>query len=316
MRPKLSENVDLSTFTADIQREKKNLQIRNNLFRAEGSAVIGFMNLYWLFKNSPYVLQRKRLTIDAATIASTLTIAEVDNVKSGLDTLMERQYLSVGDFGIIGNIETGGYTFFTIDGRSGMKEGSLNALMTLNPTDINSMYQLPGFEALFHSNKKSAGKNCALKQSGPVWFLTGTFGGSATRTCAIPAEKAIMLSLINAECDYLAKPNLKTEQQLLACAKSENEGITGLDATVDGIKTQGLQNYRVQSPLFNFTYPNNNVNGAPAGSTQGVSDGYWIILKPLPIGDHTVHFGGSVVNYAGGALNNFANDVTYHLKVQ
>ncbi len=122
------------------------------------------MNLYWLFKNSPYVLQRKRLTIDAATIASMLTIAEVDNVKSGLDTLMERQYLSVGDFGIIGNIETGGYTFFTIDGRSGMKEGSLNALMTLNPTDINSMYQLPGFEALFHSNKKSAGKNCALKE--------------------------------------------------------------------------------------------------------------------------------------------------------
>ena len=37
-----------------------------------------------------------------------------------------------------------------------------------------------------------------------------------------------------------------------------------LDATVDGVKTQGLQNYRVQSPLFNFTYPANNINGAPA----------------------------------------------------
>jgi len=67
----------------------------------------------------------------------------------------------------------------------------------------------------------TTGKNCDLKQSGPVWFLTGTFGGSATRTCAIPAGKAIMLPLINAECDYLAKPNLKTEQQLLACARSE-----------------------------------------------------------------------------------------------
>jgi hypothetical protein len=162
----------------------------------------------------------------------------------------------------------------------------------------------------------NTGKECALKQGGPVWFLAGTFGGAATRTCAVPAGKAIMLPLINAECDSLAKPNLKTEQQLLACAKSENEGAAGLDVTVDGVKTQGLQNYRVQSPAFNFTYPSNNINGAPTGSTQGVSDGYWAILKPLPTGDHTIHIAGSVVNYAGGALNNFANEVTYHIKIQ
>jgi hypothetical protein len=31
---------------------------------------------------------------------------------------------------------------------------------------------------------------------------------------AIPAGKAIMLPLINAECDYSQKPNLKIEQQL------------------------------------------------------------------------------------------------------
>ena len=160
------------------------------------------------------------------------------------------------------------------------------------------------------------GKDCALKQSGAVWFLSGTFGGSATRVCALPSGKAILLPLINAECDYKAKPNLKTESELLACAKSENEGITGLDATVDGVKTQGLSNFRVQSPLFNITYIPNNINGAPIGTTQGISDGYWIMLKPLPVGDHIIHIAGSVVNYAEGTLNNFANDVTYHIKVQ
>lgn len=162
----------------------------------------------------------------------------------------------------------------------------------------------------------TSGKDCGLKQSGPVWFLAGTFGGPSTRTCTIPAGKAIMLSLINAECDFRAKPNLKDEQQLLACAKSENEGITGLDATVDGVKTPGLQAYRVQSPLFNFTYPANNLNGAPPGPTQGVSDGYWVILKPLAVGNHTIHTAGSVVNYAGGALNNFGNEVTNYIKVK
>jgi hypothetical protein len=162
----------------------------------------------------------------------------------------------------------------------------------------------------------TTGQYCGKGQAGPVWFLAGTAGGLATRSCTIPAGKAILFGPLNAECDYASKPNLKTEQQLLACAKSENDGVTGLDATVGGVKTQGLQNYRVQSTLFNFTYPNNNFNGAPVGPTQGVSDGYWAFLKPLPIGDHTVHFAGSVVNYAGGALNNFANEVTYHIKVQ
>lgn len=162
----------------------------------------------------------------------------------------------------------------------------------------------------------TSGKDCALKQNGPVWFLAGTFGGAAGRTCTIPAGKAIMIPLINAECDYIAKPNLKTPQQLLSCAKSENEGAAGLDASVDGVKIPGLLAYRVQSPLFNFTYPANNLNGVPAGHTQGISDGYWVIFKPLPVGDHTIHIAGSVVNYAGGALNNFGNEVKDFIKVK
>ncbi|MGB8036221.1 MAG: hypothetical protein WCF03_20590 [Nitrososphaeraceae archaeon] len=31
------------------------------------------------------------------------------------------------------------------------------------------------------------GKNCAQKQGASVWFLAGTFGGSAKRQCTIPA---------------------------------------------------------------------------------------------------------------------------------
>ena len=90
----------------------------------------------------------------------------------------------------------------------------------------------------------STGRYCDQKQVGPVWFLAGTYGGSATRTCNIPSGKAILLSLINGQCNYLTNPNLKTNSQLLDCAKSLNEGITKLDATVDGVKIAGLQQYR------------------------------------------------------------------------
>ena len=89
-----------------------------------------------------------------------------------------------------------------------------------------------------------------------------------------------------------------------------------MDATVDGVKIPSLQQYRVQSQPFATVYGSNNVDGAPIGTTQAVSDGYWVLLKPLPAGNHTILFGGAVVNYVQGTLNNFANEVTYNVKVK
>src|SRR5262245_47401786 len=39
------------------------------------------------------------------------------------------------------------------------------------------------------------GSQCAINQDGPVWFLAGTFGGSVSRNCTIPAGKAIFFPL-------------------------------------------------------------------------------------------------------------------------
>src|SRR3972149_2756089 len=41
--------------------------------------------------------------------------------------------------------------------------------------------------------------DCSKGQSGKVWFLAGTFGGSVERKCTMPAEKAILFPIINAE---------------------------------------------------------------------------------------------------------------------
>src|SRR5262245_63795184 len=39
------------------------------------------------------------------------------------------------------------------------------------------------------------GRFCDRNQQGKVWFLASTFGGIANRTCAVPAGKAIFISL-------------------------------------------------------------------------------------------------------------------------
>jgi hypothetical protein len=77
-----------------------------------------------------------------------------------------------------------------------------------------------------------------------------------------------------------------------------------------------LQNYKVQSGLFNFTYPKDNIFGAPPGPTQGVSDGVFVILQPLAPGSHTIHASGVVIANPTLGTQSFATDATYHLTVK
>jgi hypothetical protein len=161
------------------------------------------------------------------------------------------------------------------------------------------------------------GENCDEGQSGPVWFLAGTFGGLNERNCDIPAGTAIMFPIMNAECSYAEYPDLRTESELRSCAVSANEGVTELMVTIDGqvIDESQLRSYRVQSPLFTLTLPENNIFGLPAGTTQAVSDGFWIFLPPLGPGQHEIHFRGAVVDFTTESQNNFVTESLYRIRV-
>jgi hypothetical protein len=138
-------------------------------------------------------------------------------------------------------------------------------------------------------------ENCekyAVGQNDPnVWFLTGTYGStSAKRISTIPSGKAILSPIINAICSYGEYPALKTESELCACANSQIEYVTNMEAKVDGVKVENLERYRVQSPLFDVILPENNILEAEVSKTQAVSDGYWIFLEPLHPGTHYLYF--------------------------
>jgi hypothetical protein len=162
----------------------------------------------------------------------------------------------------------------------------------------------------------TTGKDCGQNQNGAVWFLVGTEGGAAARTCTIPAGKAILFPIINSECSYSERPTLKTESDLAKCAKVLNNPTTNLQASVDGVNLQQLDKYRVTSPLFNLTFPAKNIFGSPVGTTQAVGDGWFIIMHPLPPGKHELHFSGLTPANPTTGQSNFSVDLTYHLLVQ
>lgn len=126
-----------------------------------------------------------------------------------------------------------------------------------------------------------------------VLFLVGTYGGSADRSFSIPEGKSLLFPIINFTTSYAEEPALKTESELILHAKKDIDDITYKEASIDGIKLKNVDKYRIASQPFDMTFPENNVFGARPGPTRAVSDGYWIFLKPLSLGKHTIHAAGS-----------------------
>jgi hypothetical protein len=160
------------------------------------------------------------------------------------------------------------------------------------------------------------GANCAKNQKGDVWMLAGTMGGSAERTCTIPAGKAILFPIIGSECTYAEYPNVRSDSELETCARADNNAVAHLEATIDGTRLQQLEKYRILSPIFNIIIKEDNPGGAPPGPTKMVSDGYYVFLEPLPPGKHELHFIGTTLDNPTTGSTRLAIDAKYHLNVE
>jgi hypothetical protein len=143
------------------------------------------------------------------------------------------------------------------------------------------------------------GENFNVNQVDPnVLFLAGVLAGSAPveRTITIHPGKAVLFPIINFITSYAEEPSLKSEQELLLCAKSNIDDIAKKEASINGINFTDLEKYRVQSKAFTITFPEDNIYGLEPGPTIGASDGYWIFLKPLETGKYDIRTAGSCLS--------------------
>jgi len=148
-----------------------------------------------------------------------------------------------------------------------------------------------------------------------VFFLGGTFGGKVERTCTIPSDKAIFFPIVNIEADLVHTPEARTEEGLKKFVKEDQDAVTLVSARVNDTELTGLNNFRVQSPLFNLSYPSNNIYGVNSGQTTAISEGTWIMIEPLSPGNYEINFKGVILDYTTTGPENFVTDVTYHIKV-
>jgi hypothetical protein len=164
------------------------------------------------------------------------------------------------------------------------------------------------------------GVNCTVGQSGHVFFLVGILNvsGTAVRTgCVVPTGVMLFFPIVNTICTNEPPPLTPTEQ-LRPCAAGPIETATDLAVEIDGVPVEDPERFRAQSPLFGFTLPADNLLGGAAGTCHpdpdvgacvpylAVADGFYLMLPPLPPGEHTVHVHGVLP-----AFNGFTVDVTY-----
>lgn len=176
--------------------------------------------------------------------------------------------------------------------------------------------------------------DCSKGQSGPVWFIGGRFCAPdvnpecvslpANRSCTVPVGKALYFPILNISClDGEAKNGLCFKagpfitQMRTVLANNMNQ-TTGLQISVDDNSISGnLKNkFRVQSPVYPSLLPEGNLYQAldetviGAGSYLGVDDGVYVMLKPLPKGNHILNFKGRFPQF------DFSLDFTYNLTIQ
>ena len=186
-------------------------------------------------------------------------------------------------------------------------------------------------------NFDTTGEFCDVGQEGPVWFLAGNFGGENTRTCTVPAGKALFFPILNnvywspEDLEFVKTTlapfkgwdltGLSDEQILRMGVNWATDHATALSATIDGAPVINPWQYRAESSAFTIELSDAiaDFGYAPGPRAPSVADGYWIMLQPLKPGQHTIQFtsAGSYSVASGDPYDTeFTLDVTWHLTVE
>lgn len=172
------------------------------------------------------------------------------------------------------------------------------------------------------------GSKAYTNQPNDAFFLAGTLDGSkVSRKVTVPAGKPLFFPVVNSFWINIDKaipgvqetPDPPFDSNLAGIKANLDatfKGITSSFATVDGNPVYGMSTHRetYYGSGFPVTFASKNVFGLPAGSLgkKSMTTGIYLMIKPLSVGTHTIHFGGVNKFYNPDA----SQDNTYTITVK
>lgn len=129
----------------------------------------------------------------------------------------------------------------------------------------------------------TTGKFCDRSQPEDVWFLAGTFGGTAQRTCKVPATRPVVFPLVN---QVGSEASCK---EFMATAKGK--------AVLDG---KPVTSERMEEKDVAVTGAPDNPLTNEEGTAEYYACGIWVRLQPLQPGRHKLTIRGSSDGFRTG----------------
>jgi hypothetical protein len=144
----------------------------------------------------------------------------------------------------------------------------------------------------------------SIGQHGHVWFLAGSWVGPVVRTGEVPADTPLFFPIFNVWF-YNGPGETYTEDEMRdILAEDYVDYVDAVHCTVDG-RTSAISypTVRQQSPAFAYS-------SELFGDTElAVMDGYFVMVPPLSVGEHVIHFDGGITEWG------WEQDVTYNITV-
>lgn len=138
--------------------------------------------------------------------------------------------------------------------------------------------------------RDQSGLYCGVNQLGPIWYLAGGFGSSKIqRACTLPADKHIFFPVINMLVYPPPGSTLTCEQAKGAAAENNNDFVY-IRVSINGSELENAERFRLASnECFNVYERIPKEYEAPLAAPSA-TDGYWVMLKPLPPGRYNLEF--------------------------
>lgn len=182
-------------------------------------------------------------------------------------------------------------------------------------------YEIPGSA---HPLIDETGANCGQHQTRAVFFLAGNFGGVTRRRCTVPRSKPLFMPIFNSNLDNCGVPTSQqvADAELRTNTRAGIDEVTAMSFALDGATLAntvasfapyrgGLQQFQYEVPMGDSLFRTLMVDFSGTCTTS-FQDGFWIMLAPLPPGQHTIRFTSAA---PGVMMPDFMLDVTYQLTV-